>query len=134
MKQLIYISKATLSIDFVVITDILMFAIPKNHDKDITGILVYDGVYFIQVLEGDENVLLSLFEKIKTDARHHDIKLFGMKEIEERDFKVWNMGYINNFTMIKEILLEVKKSELFNPFDFTYDEILEMLKKLSHRL
>ena len=39
----------------------------------ITGILLFNGQQFFQVLEGNEEILESLFSKIQFDPRHRDV-------------------------------------------------------------
>lgn len=45
----------------------------RNAAMGITGILLFDGVHFVQLLEGDKARLDELFESIKHDPRHRNI-------------------------------------------------------------
>ncbi|MFM4037756.1 diguanylate phosphodiesterase [Klebsiella quasipneumoniae subsp. similipneumoniae] len=48
-------------------------ACEKNTPLGITGILLFNGLQFFQVLEGSEESLESLFHEIQSDPRHRDV-------------------------------------------------------------
>jgi hypothetical protein len=56
--------------------------------------LLYDDGSFLQVLEGPRQAVETLFEKIKADRRHEQIVLLSSREIEEREFSDWQMGFV----------------------------------------
>ena len=66
----------------------------NNKPKDITGALVFDDLWFLQVLEGERDVVWSTFERIKEDERHAQVTLVEMREIEDRMFGNWWMGLV----------------------------------------
>ena len=66
----------------------------RNHIEKITGMLLYDGKHFMQVLEGQEKKVLSLFELIKSDPRHNNIEALIHNPIDKRNFGDWAMGLI----------------------------------------
>ena len=72
-----------------------------NRTHEITGILLYvkgqfpesnDG-RFIQVLEGPENEVKDIFEKIRKDKRHYSVTLLSEAPIKKRNFLKWEMGF-----------------------------------------
>ena len=52
LKQLIYRSKATEKFSEEDLSKIMSDSLPYNEPNGITGILLFDGEYFFQVLEG----------------------------------------------------------------------------------
>jgi hypothetical protein len=57
---------------------------------------LYDGyATYIQVLEGDSDVVLSLSEKISDDTRHSRVNLLGKNKIQARNFPDRCMGFKN---------------------------------------
>lgn len=44
-----------------------------NKKQGITGVLMFDGTYFLQILEGGAENVDQLYAKIKMDRRHHHI-------------------------------------------------------------
>ncbi len=66
-----------------------------NTTKDITGFLLYRGGNFMQLLEGDEQVIRSLFASIRIDPRHKDIYVLKEGTRPDRIFKDFAMGFVN---------------------------------------
>jgi uncharacterized membrane protein (DUF373 family) len=73
--------------------DILEKARLNNAALGISGMLLYTGEGFVQVLEGEENVIDDLVELIKTDPRHKDFRIIERKKIDTRDYAEWTMGF-----------------------------------------
>jgi hypothetical protein len=59
--------------------DILTTARLNNALLGVTGMLLYTGKNFIQVLEGDEKVIEALTADIRKDSRHKDIHIVEKK-------------------------------------------------------
>ena len=55
--------------------------------------LLYRGGNILQVIEGEPDVVLPLFAKISRDPRHRGVIKLYQKNIEERDFPDWTMGF-----------------------------------------
>ncbi len=75
------------------IPDLLRTARAANAEQDLTGILLYIGGAFFQVLEGKEALVDSVFDRIKRDTRHAKVTLIVREPILERDFSGWTMGF-----------------------------------------
>jgi len=73
----------------------------NNLAYGITGMLLYmEGRYFseyegrfMQLLEGGENDVKILFEKIKTDKRHQGVLVLRESFQNKRNFPDWTMGF-----------------------------------------
>lgn len=65
----------------------------NNALKDITGVLLYVRGSIIQVLEGDQQALETLYQRIEADPRHHQVERILTRPITHRLFAKWNMGY-----------------------------------------
>jgi hypothetical protein len=64
-----------------------------NSQLDVTGILLHSEGSFFQVLEGDAEVIDSLYTKIARDKRHKNIVLIVREPIASRSFADWSMGF-----------------------------------------
>lgn len=64
-----------------------------NDARDVTGMLLHRSGRFIQVLEGEPEVVRDLVERIRHDSRHHDMRILLEKAIDHRRFPEWTMGY-----------------------------------------
>ncbi|MAW94308.1 MAG: blue light sensor protein [Leeuwenhoekiella sp.] len=66
--------------------------IQNNQRSQITGVLIYKDGSFFQILEGEKQTLISLFEKIKEDTRHsHILTLFSKESV--RVFEDYQTGF-----------------------------------------
>lgn len=93
MITLIYVSAATRPFSDAELVDLLAKARENNTQLDVTGMLVYHDGNFLQVLEGSEAAVQSLFDTIRQDERHGSvIKLFE-RSIQQRQFKDWSMAF-----------------------------------------
>jgi len=101
MYYMIYVSQAKKPMDEAELELLLSGSREWNTAKNLTGLLIYrystdaESGHFIQMLEGDEREVRTLFEKILRDKRHHTILTFGFGEMESRMFSEWAMGFKN---------------------------------------
>lgn len=93
--QLIYVSDAVEPFDNEQLVTMTTKAQAANASRDITGMLIYGGGHFLQVLEGRLDNVNGLFQKIRADARHHHVELLAMHPIEGRRFSHWSMQLAN---------------------------------------
>lgn len=94
MQQLLYISTVRRGhADTIDAASILAASRRNNAAAGITGLLLYDGKRFLQVLEGDDREVGLVFERIRDDPRHHAIVILSRRAIETREFGAWAMAY-----------------------------------------
>jgi hypothetical protein len=67
----------------------------KNAKMGITGMLLYKGDHFMQVLEGPKAAVLGLLASIRTDHRHTSLLILEEGPMETRHFPNWAMGFEN---------------------------------------
>lgn len=91
--HLIYVSTARAEFDSAELDRILESASRHNTPQDITGMLLYAGGSFMQVLEGEESAIDETYQRVKKDPRHKDIFLLVREPIEQRNFAKWRMGF-----------------------------------------
>jgi len=92
-KSLIYVSKAEDNVEHDEILDILTHSWKYNHNSYISGMLLFDSRYFIQIIQGPIMTIDKLYARIENDARHTDIKLIGEELLYERDCSGWGIGF-----------------------------------------
>jgi len=88
------IYKSTLTPDFnnkKCIDDLYKTAYYNNRRLNVTGELIinYSNASIVQILEGDQDVLENLFNKIKNDKRHSNIVCLSANNIVKRNYKKW---------------------------------------------
>lgn len=95
MIYLVYVSSATGQLTTADLDDILAASRRNNARIGITGMLLHKGGNFMQVLEGPEESVLALQNKIEGDPRHRGLLVLRKAPLKERQFKEWAMGYQN---------------------------------------
>ena len=93
MIQITYLSAATRAMSQDDLEDILKTARETNARLGITGMLLYGNKTFIQILEGEEDVVHKLVKTIKRDPRHTNLQIVKQKPIERHEYADWSMGF-----------------------------------------
>jgi hypothetical protein len=91
--QIVYYSEATKLFTEQEIIDLLTKANQYNSARGITGCLVYANNKFIQLLEGEHDKVVELYEKIKKDPRHNNILTVIEMSVSQKLFPNWGMGF-----------------------------------------
>lgn len=92
---LVYISSATKEFSESDLIDLLNVSRRNNILDDVSGMLLYRNGQFMQALEGEKSKVEALFKKISSDDRHNEIVTLARKNIVERVFSNWSMGFEN---------------------------------------
>lgn len=93
MIRLTYISTAKRGIESAEIDAILAVSRHRNRADGITGLLLYDGVRFLQALEGEPGVVADAYARIKMDPRHRACVQLDSGVIAARAFGEWGMAW-----------------------------------------
>jgi ABC-type uncharacterized transport system YnjBCD ATPase subunit len=91
LYQLVYLSQRAAYCDEAALDQLLKQSITNNKANDITGILMRCDTHFFQYIEGEQNVVLALYQKIKADPRHSELVTVSSGVIERRAFANWEM-------------------------------------------
>lgn len=97
MFTICYVSHAIDNLDQKELDELFEYTSSNNNAKNITGILLFETGNFLQVLEGEEEILRNLFEKIKADSRHKNIFVILNQVSENRVFE----NYASRFSIVK---------------------------------
>ena len=93
MIRLIYISTARSVLSEQELDGILRVSRRKNQMVDVTGLLIVGGRRVLQALEGPAEAVKKTYDRIKADRRHFAAVVLSDREIAERSFFEWAMGY-----------------------------------------
>ena len=92
-SQYVYISTAPgISADEV--KAIQELSARNNAEKAITGILLYNGRNFLQLLEGETAKVDALVAKIEADPRHDGFSILHQAQLDERICPQWGMKWV----------------------------------------
>jgi hypothetical protein len=89
---LIYVSRAVTPMSGQELNELLKKSRDFNRLVGITGCLIYQDGFFMQMLEGPRDAVFTLCEKIKTDPRHRDVGIVIEAPARRRIFVDWSMG------------------------------------------
>lgn len=90
--QLIYSSRPASILEEQNLVEILKDAQKYNQDEGISGFLLYGPDKLIQLLEGEEQKVIALYQKIKKDRRHSDIAVQYFGYAKSRCMPFLGMG------------------------------------------
>lgn len=112
--QLVYLSHITSTglASASTLNDIAEVAIERNQADNITGILCYGNGYFFQCVEGSEQALTNLKNRLLVDDRHKDLKILDFSAIAERRFAGWSLRSIT----LERWMMNEPKLKSFIPF------------------
>lgn len=93
MKSITYVSSATRLLTPPELMALLEQSRENNVKHDVTGMLLYKGGSFMQVIEGPDDAIDRLYANIKKDIRTHLVITLLEDKIEAREFPAWTMGF-----------------------------------------
>ena len=95
MHQLVYSSAATIEFTELELASLLLRARANNARLGVSGLLLHHSGSFMQVLEGDADVIASLFSTIGKDERHNRVVKLLDRDVAGRQFAEWKMGFVS---------------------------------------
>jgi len=134
LYSLIYKSRCKGVANWDLVNSVLATSSRNNPKDEITGVLVATETHFLQVLEGEYEVLNATFERIARDTRHDTVQLISFGQMEERQFADWAMHGIGLFNLNQE--MEAKLSSMFGEdngnirLPSTSQEVMDLLNML----
>ena len=110
MYQIVYYSRlnkeafsgSTLSF----LRDIVEVSQRNNSRLDITGALIFDNEWFLQILEGPVEAVERTYNRIEKDPRHSAVTLVEKRNASGRLFQEWGMGGTLRSLDVQEIFLD----------------------------
>lgn len=127
LYQLMYSSQSTSEPSMVALTLLLDRARLQNAARGITGALFFvDGV-FVQILEGERDVVTQLLAQIRQDPRHEQLTVIAEQPITQRVFTSWSMAWLNPDARAIATWAQLDGTTCIN-------EVLGMLQRNPNRL
>lgn len=130
LVRLVYASRATDNFQPASIKTILASARRNNRNNDISGLLCFNQHCFLQCLEGPRAVVSQTYQRILLDERHEAAEIISYHYIAHREFESWNMGYLQDNAVMRDIIKRRTGNEVFTPLSLLPDEALTLLKDI----
>lgn len=132
MVQLVYVSKKSPGVKLFDIVNFSQQAQDRNTTMNITGMLIYYGDHFLQVLEGPVNRVNKLYSVIAQDDRHFDVKLVNVSTIYTRRFEKWSLNNISSlsYQKFRDVLVTFGLVSSQDAFPLQYEIINIIIERL----
>ena len=109
MKRVTYVSSATSKMTQDELDQISRISAHNNAKVAVTGVLLLCGDFFFQILEGPEDAVDQVMERIRKDPRHKDIQLLKVEQFDlERQFADWSMRTVFLDTINDTLVLAIR--------------------------
>ncbi len=112
------------------ISQILETSRRNNSKANVTGALLFSADHFAQVLEGPQEALEAVFERIQNDTRHGDVTVLESLTSEQRDFAEWSMAYVSPEECALTPEVDAKLQDAIHKSSDAGQEVLDLLKSL----
>jgi len=138
--RLAYASEATFAASAIEkgiepnVARILVSSRRNNPRHGLVGGLYYGDSCFFQYLEGEEEAVRQLYEKIRKDSRHRNVTTLLDEPLTERTFTDWSMKYVPVAGDVSAFLAR-NGLRSFNPFEFNAthcEEMVRLIRESSH--
>ncbi len=92
------------------LSSILEASTRNNKPIGLTGALIFDDQWFLQILEGEREVVWRKFERIRDDERHANVVVAEVAEVSDRTFGNWWMGLATRNAKTEHVFARFLKS------------------------
>ena len=129
LTTIIYRSHLHDHVPIKTLEDMVAKANSKNKNFDVTGILLFDGLHFFQLLEGPRESVQGIYKRICQDARHHNLVELMHDFAPERRFGKVGMELFDLREHDKDTVLQAVLDKGTSRYQLTYnDRALQFLR------
>lgn len=109
MKRVTYVSSATIRISEAELNQISKISARNNAKVGVTGVLLLCGEFFFQILEGEQEAVDQVMERIRIDPRHRDIQILKVENFDgPRQFGEWSMRTVSLDAINDTLVLAIR--------------------------
>lgn len=94
LTSLTYTSLARIDLQSDDLESIHRSAREQNALDGITGLLVFNGTHFLQIVEGSHGAIDDLLDRLRRDPRHNGLEVRDQRSVEKRSFPDWSMELV----------------------------------------
>ncbi|WP_414490079.1 BLUF domain-containing protein [Stenotrophomonas maltophilia] len=91
LRAVAYASEATSGLSMDHVDDLASAAARFNFEAGVTGVLLYDGLRFLQYIEGPEDSINVVYSRILSARSHCELIELGRGRVSGRFFPYWSM-------------------------------------------
>ena len=131
LHRLIYASRQAFAPGMIPdeeIDSLIRASVRNNRTADITGLLLVHEGWFLQMLEGPAEGVMTTYRRIVDDPRHDSARVIAAGPAAQREFSDWNMC-ARRFSKADEAILDtLAQREVFDPARLNDRSALRLLK------
>lgn len=131
LTRLVYASTKSAEFTYEDIEKILQTARKENKRNNVTGMLCFNRKYFLQCLEGSRTKVNETYHRILNDSRHERIIMLDYREIIQREFDEWKMGYMPESSLTEPLILKFTGNADFSPYEMSGESAHQMMLALK---
>lgn len=135
IHQLVYYSRNTVpGNDRAMLTNMreILSASQRNNSRDgITGFLIFDKTWFVQILEGERAKVTETYKRIGRDTRHSGAAIINVRDVPGRLFPNWTMGGAMRTPEVMEIYLQHGFGATLDPTRLKSDQVIRLALDLQ---
>ncbi len=118
LYRLIYASTVK-DLDHARLKTVIESSAEENARRYLTGMLLMDNGYFVQLLEGERAAVSERFIDIAAETHHDGIEILVCGPIDARLFSDWGAQYIGSQGKAARVLKRYQGGPAFNPYKLT---------------
>lgn len=99
LHYILYGSQLTNLLTYEALRNLLDISQRNNCDAGLTGFLHIEGRVVLQFLEGPQQQLEQMIQRIRRDPRHTEFVVLEEGTLERRYFESWNMALVEGTTL-----------------------------------
>lgn len=130
IHQLIYYSRNTVvGGDRAMLTNLreIVSVSQRNNSRiGVTGFLIFDKTWFLQILEGERANVTETYNRIARDGRHSSATIVNVQDVASRSFPNWTMGGALRSPEVQEIYLSHGIGGALDPVRMKSAQILQL--------
>lgn len=135
IHQLVYYSRNTVPGDSrAMLTNMreILSVSQRNNSRDgITGFLIFDKTWFVQILEGERAQVTETYKRIARDSRHSGAAIVNVRDVPDRLFPNWTMGGAMRTPEVLEVYLRHGLGGSLEPARLKSDQIIRLALDLQ---
>jgi len=131
LKSLTYTSLARLDLTAEDLEAIHRTAREVNALEGISGLLIFNGTHFLQIIEGAPQAIDDLVERLRRDPRHSGFEVRDERMVSARSFPDWSMELVRvsaSYFAAKDTLSQRLPETVSEP---VRDRVLRMTETIS---
>lgn len=135
IHQLVYYSRNTVAGgDRAMLTNMreILSVSQRNNSRDgITGFLIFDKTWFVQILEGERATVTETYARIARDTRHSAATIINVRDVPGRLFPNWTMGGAMRTLEVQEVYLQHGFGGPLEPARLKSDQVVSLALDLQ---